>query len=141
MGVHGYYCAKVGLQKREPNYTVPKDENSSFFKHVTKSTRGVPGPNVYVKPLSWVTNTGNFGVGPKRTTFTDEAEKHSKQVPSSASYHPELKRKLLLGHMSKAEGVDYLSDHQYIAAMYPGPTSYKDEVSRAVVSPPTTHML
>lgn len=78
MGVPGYYVAKIGLQKKEPIYTVPKDENSSFFKHVTRATKGVPGPNVYPTPCSWVTNTGNFGAGPKRTTFTDDAEKLSK---------------------------------------------------------------
>lgn len=130
MGVPGYYCAKIGLGRKEPRYTVPRDENSNFFKQVTKATRGVPGPNVYDNPLSWKTNNGNFGIGPKRTTFTDDAEKHSKQVPSSAQYNPELKRKLLLGHLSKAEGINYLSDACYLAATQPNCATYKDEVSR-----------
>ena len=51
-----------------------------------------------------------FGVGPKRTTFTDDAAKLSKQIPSAATYNPERKRNILLGQMSKTEGVDYLSD-------------------------------
>lgn len=58
MGVPGYYVAKHGIPKREPNYTIPRDENSSFFKHVTRSTRGVPGPNHYPTALSWKTNNG-----------------------------------------------------------------------------------
>ena len=111
MGVHGYYVAKVGIPKREPHYTIPRDENSNFFKHVTRSTKGIPGPNAYDKSLSWKTNNGQFGCGPARKTFTDDAAKLSKQVPSAAHYKPDYQRKLLLGHMSKTEGVDYLSDH------------------------------
>ena len=110
MGVPGYYVAKVGIPKREPNYTIPRDENSNFFKHVTRSTRGIPGPNVYPNPLSWKTPNGQFGNGPARKTFTDDAAKLSKQIPSAATYDPEIKRKLLLGHMSKTEGINYLSD-------------------------------
>ena len=56
MGIKGYYCAKIGLPNREPNYTIPKDENSNFFKHVTRSTRGIPGPNAYDNSLSWKKN-------------------------------------------------------------------------------------
>lgn len=121
MGIPGYYVAKSGLPKREPNYTIPRDENSSFFKHVTRSTRGVPGPNAYDNRPSWKANQVQFGSGPARKTFTDEAAKLSKQVPSAASYHPEQKRKLLLGHMSKTEGVNYLSDCEYKGAVNPGP--------------------
>ena len=97
LGIPGYYVEKCGLPKREPNYTIPRDENQNFFKHVTRATRGVPGPNHYARPMSWKTNNGQFGVGPARKTFTDEAVKHSKQVPSCAQYNPERKRKLLLG--------------------------------------------
>ena len=78
MGVHGYYVAKVGIPKREPHYTIPRDENSNFFKHVTRSTKGIPGPNAYDKSLSWKTNNGQFGCGPARKTFTDEAAKLSR---------------------------------------------------------------
>ena len=99
LGIQGYYCAKHGLQKREPNYTIPKDENTNFFKHVTRATKGVPGPSHYTRPMSWKTPNGAFGVGPARKTFTDEAAKHSKQVPSCAQYNPEMKRKLLLGNL------------------------------------------
>ena len=88
MGIPGYTCARVGLQKREPNYTIPKDHNSNFFKHVTRATRGVPGPAAYSIPLSWKTSNGNFGIGPARKTFTDEAAKLSRQVPSAATYDP-----------------------------------------------------
>ena len=89
MGVNGYYCAKVGIPKREPNYTIPKDENSSFFKHVTRSTRGVPGPNAYDNAPSWKKNQVQFGSGPPRKTFTDDAAKLSKQIPSAATYKPQ----------------------------------------------------
>jgi len=78
LGIVGYRCSKVGLPKREPIYTIPKDESSSFFKHVTRATRNVPAPNQYKTELSWKTTNGNFGTGPARKTFTDEAEKHSK---------------------------------------------------------------
>lgn len=127
MGVNGYYCQKVGLPKREPNYTIPRDENQNFFKHVTRATKGVPGPNHYERGLSWKTPSGNFGLGPKRTTFTDDAAKLSKQIPSAATYKPDIKSRLLLGHMSKTEGVNYLSDHQYLAARNPGPTTYEGD--------------
>ena len=78
LGIDGYRCTKVGLPKREPNYTIPKDENSNFFNHVTRSTKGIPAPSNYHKPLSWKTPNGQFGCGPARKTFTDEAAKLSK---------------------------------------------------------------
>ena len=53
LGIVGYRCSKVGLPYREPNYTIPKDESSSFFKHVTRATRNVPAPNAYKTELSW----------------------------------------------------------------------------------------
>ena len=99
MGVPGYRCAKFGLPDREPQYTIPKDENQNFFKHVTRSTKGVPAPSNYYQPLSWKTTNGTFGVGPARKTFTDDAAKLSKQRPSPATYNPELKKRLLLGQM------------------------------------------
>ena len=58
LGIPGYYVAKSGLPKREPNYTIPKDENQGFFKHVTRATRGVPGPNHYPRAMSWKTPNG-----------------------------------------------------------------------------------
>ena len=99
MGIPGYVSSKCGLPRREPNYTVPKDENQSFFKHVTRATRGNPAPSHYTRPMSWTTPNGVFGVGPARKTFTDEAAKLSKLIPSVHTYHPEIKRKLLLGQM------------------------------------------
>lgn len=97
MGIAGYYVAKHGLPKREPNYTIPKDENNNFFKHNTRATRGVPAPGNYHRPQSWKTTNGQFGVGPARKTFTDEAAKLSRQVPSCAHYKPEVKPRILQG--------------------------------------------
>lgn len=98
MGVPGYYVAKVGLPNRAPNYTFTKDSNT-FFSHVTRHTRGKPAPGAYDQKLSWKTANGAFGSGPERKTFTDDAAKHSKQVPSPSKYNPERKRRLLLGQM------------------------------------------
>ena len=99
MGIPGYKCSTYGLLNREPHYTMPKDENSNFFNHVTRATKGVPASSTYHRPLSWKTPNGQFGNGPARKTFTDEAAKLSKQIPSAATYHPEIKRTLPLGHM------------------------------------------
>ena len=99
MGIPGYKAAKCGLQTREPKYTIPKDENSNFFNHVTKTTKYIPAPSTYHQPLSWKTTNGTFGVGPARKTFTDEAAKHSRQVPSCSQYHVEQKKRLLLGQI------------------------------------------
>ena len=30
--IQGYYCQKIGFTKNEPQYSVPKDESSDFFK-------------------------------------------------------------------------------------------------------------
>lgn len=65
-GIQGYRAAKCGLPQREPKYTIPKDENSNFFNHVTRSTKYIPAPSTYHKPLSWKTTNGNFGTGPAR---------------------------------------------------------------------------
>ena len=99
IGIPGYRASKCGLPKREPNYTIPKDENNNFFNHVTRSTKGIPAPSHYHKPLSWKTNTGGFGAGPDRKTFTDEAEKQSRRVPAPSDYNIELKRRLLQGQI------------------------------------------
>jgi hypothetical protein len=99
IGIPGYVTSKYGIPRKEPNYTVPKDESQSFFKHVTRATKGNPAPSQYTRPMSWKTNNGVFGVGPARKTFTDEAAKMSKLIPSVHTYRPEIKRKLLLGQM------------------------------------------
>ena len=75
-----------------------------------RATKGVPGPGNYSQTLSWTTSNGKFCAGSKRKLFTDEAVKLSKQVPSAAQYNPVKKNRLVLGHLSKTEGVDYLSD-------------------------------
>lgn len=41
-----------------------------------------------------------------------------------------VKSRMLLGKISKTEGVDYLSDHQYLAQRNPGPSTYKAEPNR-----------
>ena len=124
-GIQGYSCAKVGLRPSEPNYTIPKDENTNFFKHVTRVTRHNPAPTAYQKALSWKTANGAFSAGNKRKTFTDEAIAQSKKVPSSAHYKVKDNHRILYGNWEKAQGVDYLSDCQYMGKSFPGPTTYK----------------
>ena len=46
------------------------------------------------------------------------------------------KERLVLGHLSKTEGVDYLSDAQYISSTLPGPSTYKSDAK--VVQPRVT---
>lgn len=102
-GIVGYKCAKVGLKTSEPNYTIPKDENTNFFKHVTRVTRHNPAPTAYQKALSWKTANGTFSAGNnKRTTFTDEAIRHSKKIPSAAHYKVKDHHRILYGHWEKA---------------------------------------
>lgn len=78
---------------------------------MTRHAKKIPAPTAYSKELSWLTPNGKFSGGAKRTTFTDDAAKHSKQVPSAAAYTPKLNSRLLLGQLSKTEGINYLSDH------------------------------
>ena len=96
----------------------------TYFKHVTNHTLGKPDPTKYYRPLSWKTSASNFGIASKRKTFTDEAQAHSKKVPGPASYVAPFKPRILFGKISKTEGVDYLSDCQYVGKSYPGPGSY-----------------
>jgi len=103
---------------------VPKDTKMTYFKHVTNHTEGKPDPTKYFRPLSWKTSAGNFGLGGKRKTFTDEAQVLSKKTPGPTTYAPPFKPRILFGKISKTEGVDYLSDCQYIGKCYPGPGSY-----------------
>lgn len=101
---------KCGLEPRQPNYTIPKDENITYFKHITKHTEGKPDPRKYQHELSWKTPNGNFGKGDSRKTFTDVAQAHSKQVPAPNFYKVPWKPTVTLGTISKTEGGDYLSD-------------------------------
>jgi hypothetical protein len=72
-GIEGYRVPKFGLEYKYPNYTVPKDEKMSYFKHVTNHTEGKPDMRKHYTELSWKTPNGNFGKGDKRKTFTDIA--------------------------------------------------------------------
>lgn len=47
--------------------------------------------------MSWETKNGQFGKGSQRKTFTDDAIKISKTLPSSASYNPNKKFPVLMG--------------------------------------------
>ena len=73
-----YECTKHGLAYAHPNYSIPKDEKSNFFNHVTRTHKYVPAPGSYKVGLSWKTANGTFGVGPARKTFTDDAAKLAK---------------------------------------------------------------
>ena len=121
------------MKDRDPigAWKFPKDENQTYFNHITRATKGKPPPDKYafVDPKEWKVHQKNFGVGPKRTTFTDEAEAHSKKIPACSQYHPKHPNRLLLGKMEKTEGVNYLSDKQYLAMNQPGPEKYKPNVS------------
>lgn len=104
---------------------MPKDTAMTYFKHVTNHTRGKPDPTKYDRTLSWKTSNGNFGLGGKRKTFTDEAQARSKKIPAPTAYNPKFEPRILFGKVNKTEGVDYLSDCQYVGKCYPGPGSYK----------------
>ena len=126
----GYVCTKFGTPFAYPNYTIPRDENSNFFKHVTRSTKNIPGPGSYKNlDMSWKTPNGTFGVGPARKTFTDEAAKIAKTKPSAATYNPQKQYKIPLGFLEKSEGVDYASDCQYLGKTNPSPSTYVGDVS------------
>jgi len=56
---------------------------------------------------------GQFGKNSKRRTFTDEVQKNAKSIPGCANYKPyELPKNsnVPLGKISKADGVDFLSE-------------------------------
>ena len=133
-GIDGYhivhrYAHPRPKETEAPSWKFPKDDKMTYFNHITRSTKGKPGPNKYELKADWKVNQKNFGVGPARTTFTDDAVAHSKKVPSCSQYHPKHHTKLLLGKMEKTEGVNYLSDGQYLAKIQPGPEKYKPNVS------------
>lgn len=59
----------------------------------------------------------------KRITFTDEVIKVTKEIPASNHYQPKKPLpKVLLGKSSKAEGVNYISDVEFLAKTNPAPT-------------------
>ncbi len=97
LGIEGYKLPKYGLPPRNPNYSVPKDKLSNFLEMTQRRAKLLPAPNQYHKPLTWSTSNGNFGKNSRRKTFTDEVMKISKEVPSSATYDPHVKDKVLLG--------------------------------------------
>ena len=127
--IDGYKVIKKGIPTRVKQGAFSKDENSSFLNAAIRPSRGIPGPGNYSQTLSWTTSNGNFGLGGKRNLFTDEAAKKSKLIPSAAEYDPVKKQRLILGHQSKTEGIDYMSDAQYVGSVSPGPCSYKADVS------------
>lgn len=59
-----------------------------------------------------------------RKTFTDSAQEHSKKIPCPTKYETARKPFVPLGTISKAEGVDIMSDTEYVALLYPGPNHY-----------------
>ena len=110
LGIQGYRVPYNGLSYKYPDYSIPKDQNTTYFKHVTRHSVGKPAPTHYYKPLSWTTSSSKFGVGSKRKTFTDEAVAHSKVVPAPTRNDKMYKDKANGGCLEKTEGVDYLSD-------------------------------
>ena len=83
--------------------------------------------------LSWGSNMGDFHKGSKRTTFTDDAAKHSKGVPAPSFYfgkgHQTRGFGIPLGTMAKCKTDDFLTLAMKDAKKKPGPTSYDAKVS------------
>ena len=116
---------KYGAPNREPAWKFPQDTKQTYVNHIKKAADAKPDPAKYHVARSWKINQKNFGLGPARTTFTDEAQAHSKKVPAPTSYNPKLKVKIPLGKMEQTEGVNYLSDGMYLAKKQPGPEKYE----------------
>eukprot|EP00347_Sterkiella_histriomuscorum_P000753 403374637 len=126
-GIDGYKIPFHGLLPREPKYTIPKDKLSNFLAQTQKRGKALPASNQYHKPPSWETKNGQFGKSANRKTFTDDAIKHSKQIPAPNIYNTEKKRKVLMGKLDRTEGFDFLSEAQYLGTLSPAPTHYKPD--------------
>jgi hypothetical protein len=61
-----------------------------------------------------------------RITFTDEIIKITKELPAPNHYKPKkVLPKTLLGKSNRAEGIDYMSDVEFLAKTTPDPISYR----------------
>ncbi|CDW82305.1 UNKNOWN [Stylonychia lemnae] len=126
-GIEGYKMPYHGLPPREPKYSVPRDKLQNFLQQTQRRGKLLPAPNQYHKPLTWETKNGQFGKNSIRKTFTDDAIKHSKQVPAPNVYNNEKKQKVLLGKSNRAEGFDFMSEVQYLGQINPSATSYNPD--------------
>ena len=124
-GIEGYHMYKFGPPDGQIRYTIPKNTKGDFHSITIKGQSKLPGPGTHHSVASWKINQKNFGTGPPRKTFTDEAEAHSKKLPAPSTYKIKYQHKMLLGQMEKAEGVNYMSDALYLAKVQPGPEKYK----------------
>jgi hypothetical protein len=116
-----------------PNYTLPKDTGMSFINTVQRKAKQTPPCNAYKTALNWTTKNGCFHKGSKRLTFTDEAAKHSKQVPAPSFYFGKDDKTrphfISGGTVDKCKTDDFLTVIQRAAKKVPGPTSYDAKVS------------
>lgn len=128
-GIYGYYCQKIGLQHRNPDYSFLKDKSSSFIAVVQKKARKTPDCRKYSRPLSWCTNNGKWYAKPERKTWADEVVEHSKKIPAPSKYDNQTVYKIPLGVISKEKTPNLMSELEYLAQQRQGPTSYEPKVS------------
>lgn len=135
-GVFGYKTPKAGIPIKNPLISFTKDRCKNFLEHVQKRAKKTPGPPDYYKPFQWPprNHSVKMKLDSKRTTFTDEVAKITKEIPASNHYNPKKSLpNVLLGKsryliltdinwFSKAEGVNYISDVEFLAKTNPAPT-------------------
>ena len=119
------YDTKLAKKVPSQAYLIPKDEKTSYYKYILRNTKCgktvLPGPGHNHKDHDWKVHQKNFGLGPERLTFTDDAAAHSKKIPAPSAYRIKetlTRSKVLLGKMENAgidDPVNYLSDVQYRA--------------------------
>ena len=115
----GYECVKKGLPQTIPVFKFGNEKRDTKIKKVNG------GPGLYHQELPWSVNQAKFSFGKNRVSFTDEAARAKKYIPSVHVYKPQREEKVLTGHArSKCEGASYISEAEYIGQANPGPTAY-----------------
>ena len=137
-GLEGYHVPRKTQLFTTREHKVPTAKLRSLFTEAEKKAKD-PGPSNY-SPTSeqltkryWLKTTGKFARG-KRQTLIDDVIKRSPAVPGPGAYNKLEKgkveqspNKILLGVMNKTQGVNFLSNMEFLGEESPGVGKYFEQ--------------
>ena len=112
------------------SYGVSQDKSSGFIAQAERKSKKIPAPDHYNLNASWVSKKGQLSKS-ARITEADVIIKRESKLPGPGSYNPKTKHSRLPGFaMDNTEGVNYLSNSEYVAANVPGAGKYEPQFDK-----------
>eukprot|EP00347_Sterkiella_histriomuscorum_P012830 403367062 len=120
-GIDGYYVPDNQAHLEKPKtFLITQSKNNDFISQVQKQTRDLPAPNQYETQVNLLMKKNISIYKKKRTSFTDDLIKASKQTPGVGHYQLIKKPKIKGCYKQTLERISCMDEAMYASLQVPG---------------------